>query len=239
MKTIQIVAVLLLALAGGLPAFGQSDLPPIIEAYRIYIGGEVFDAPLFIDVIENDIVIIEMDVRLVQEEGDDQQDENDDIEFFYEKISRWAPFRTYFTPEGPPVDGDTPELILNPLPIITRLEARFYRLWIIFVVPQFNGVNQARMRGLIDYDLAYYVRVRVWNNESPSDTDPLPRFDFYMFVLENQALRPRTIPVHLRMPEPMKPSPWAARSRWMGAAPSTPLMSVLIRSIHMYLKKIP
>jgi hypothetical protein len=182
------------ALTCGAAAWGQTgSLPPQIEAVRWYVNGSLVasgDATTFptLRLEELDRVRVEADVRLVTE-GQGQQQEPVDIRLFYEKISTWVPAFPYVSPEGPTVELDTKEFEFKPLQL-ARIEAFFYRTAVTFDVPQFNGVNQARLRGLIDYDVGYLVRMRIWNAETATEDDAVPAFFFDMLVVENPALRP-------------------------------------------------
>ena len=193
-------ATLLLALGGGLTAFGQgaSDLPPQIDDVRYFLsrGVEVereFDPDTEV-IWEGDVVRIQIDVSIVVEDDVDPVEEDDqEIEFFYEKRSSWLPFGSYLTPAPPPIPEDTKYLEFLPLPL-ERLGVRSYRLQIEYEIPDILGVSQARLRGLTDYDVRYVVRIRIWDAETPAEEDPVPFFFFLMAIVEDPNQRPPNPP---------------------------------------------
>ncbi|MGD8451590.1 MAG: hypothetical protein PVJ57_07200 [Phycisphaerae bacterium] len=199
MKTSLITIALLVALVCVPTVLAQSGtLPPQIEARRFYINGALLDVsetpglPVQLDVEELDRVRLEIDVRIIQE-GDSEEEETEEIELFYEKLSQWIPSYPYLSPEGPPIGADTQEWEFLPL-VLTRLDAYFYRVAITFDIPEINGVSQAKLRGLVDYDVYYQVRVRIWDSDGPSEDDPVPGFSFFMAVVEDPSLRPPNPP---------------------------------------------
>jgi hypothetical protein len=172
----------------------QGDVPPVIERYEIFINGTSAGENVeSIDVLEGDLVQVVIDVLLVTDDDFDEDPEDFDIELFYDKVSRWIPFDIYISPEGPPVDGDTGFNNFRGLPL-TILDANRFQVVVSFFVPQFNGVNQARLRGLIDYDVQWNITIGIWNAETAEATAPVPRLNFDMFATENPALRPANDP---------------------------------------------
>jgi len=95
-----------------------------------------------------------------EEEGDD--------EVFVRQVSAWIPYDGYLDPEPPPVPGDDhafqPEegQGLSPPEGQTQLDYMFR-----FQVPEFEGKNQARLRGLIDYDVRWLMQFVVSNSQDP------------------------------------------------------------------------
>ena len=66
-----------------------------------------------------------------------------------------------------------------------------------FFVPQFNGANQARLRGQIDYDVLWRVTIGVQNggpDSLPTDEDPVIRTSFFVCAVENSSLAPGNPP---------------------------------------------
>jgi hypothetical protein len=172
----------------------QGDVPPVIERYEIFINGvSAGENVTEIDVIEGDLVQVVIDVLLITDDDFDEDPDDFDIELFYEKVSIWIPFDTYIVPEGPPVPADTGFNIFRGIPLSIE-GPNLYQVVISFFVPQFNGVNQARLRELIDYDVLWDVSIGIWNSENPEETAPVPRLFFDMFATENPALRPANNP---------------------------------------------
>jgi hypothetical protein len=83
----------------------------------------------------------------------------------------------YFAP--PPAQGNT---------VAVELE---------WLVPQFNGPNQARLRGLIDYDVKWLVTITVRNgsaNSPPQEGTLVDAVSFWVCALENPNLVPGNPP---------------------------------------------
>jgi len=189
-KWFMVVAGLLLA-AGVNTAFGQAR-QVFIEAYQLFVNGEA--GPLLpptslydLRVQEQDLVRLDVYVRL-EAEGEGQSQEPQRVDLYYEKLSEWV--SAFGPPPGPAVPRDTAENQFLVAPVLERLGAWYYRIRLEYRVPLLNGPNQARLRGEIDFDALYYVRVRVWAQSNPGESDPVPGFWFRMYVAENPALLP-------------------------------------------------
>jgi hypothetical protein len=193
-KWLKAVAGVLLA-AGANTAFGQAR-QVFIEAYQLFVNGEA--GPLLpptalyeLRVLELDLVRLDVYVRL-EAEGGQQSQEPQQVALYYEKLSRWV--MAYGPPPGPAVPLDTAENEFLTAPLLERLGPWYYRIRLLYRVPMLNGPNQARLRGEIDFDALYDVRVRVWAQSSPSENDPVPGFLFLMYVSQNPALLPANPP---------------------------------------------
>ena len=199
MKRAFVAVVLLAILAWGVPAYGQDESRPrildvryVIYPYQLGYATSFSFNPSSDVAQELDIIEIEIDVQ----DADLESDEGE--EFYYSKFSFWAPYTPYFTPEPPPVDQDTfdtspedTELELDPFPRMTPTGADTATLYLAFLIPEWNGVNQARLRGLIDYDIRWVVSMYVWDEDTGDAAEnPIPYFEFLLYAEENAALRP-------------------------------------------------
>jgi len=189
-------AAALVALVGVGLALGQGNEPPIVIGYRIYVNG-VFatdhNNPVPVRALEQDRIRVEIDVLIPQVDEEEESEPEEVPEFFYEKISEWMPY-PYGSPEGPPINLDTALNEFSPL-VPYRLEHPEYSLAISFYLPEINGANQARLRGLVDYDVWYEVRIRIWNKETAGEADPVHGFSFSLYVNEDPSLKPPVPPV--------------------------------------------
>ncbi len=200
MKRTARVSLILSAILGlSAGASGQTTATPVITAYRVYVNGEALGQAEVVAVEERDAIRLEVDVLLIVE---DETQPPDEIEFFYEKNSTWIPFDSYLSPEGPPVEADTDDGEFRPLVELVPLGPLEYTVVIqdpdsapgFFRAPLLNGTNQARLLGLIDFDVQYIVQVRIWTAENVTEDDPAPGFFFVLEVTEDAALRPPTGP---------------------------------------------
>lgn len=191
------------------PAAAQ-DNPPLITdvTYTIlpwdfgYAVEQEFDPA--VDVAEESDII-----RLVVQVLVDA-DEEEDVELFYAKLSFWNQYSVYPSPEPPPVNGDTyqgqlrgedigawrdAELQFVPPRRIESLGGGLYQITIEFLIPEMNGANQARLRGLIDYDAAWLVWFLVSDQESVNLGEEFAdSITFPLFAVENPALAPPNPP---------------------------------------------
>lgn len=95
-------------------------------------------------------------------------EEGGDDEVFVRQVSAWIPYGSFWAPEPPPVPGDDHAFYpeegsgLSPPEGQTQIDYTFR-----FQVPEFEGKNQARLRGLIDYDVRWLVQFVVSNSQDP------------------------------------------------------------------------
>jgi len=114
--------------------------------------------------------------------------------------SLWEPYirnGVRYGPEPPPVPTDAAGVIAGDFyyfpPPVSGITLSFA---VPFQAPDFNGVNQARLRGLIDYDVLWQVLVRAYNvqvqsgGEPSTLTGPSTGVTFTICAVENPALVP-------------------------------------------------
>ena len=200
------------------PAYCQGDFVPRIEQVDLSIArfiatrelagfaesGSIFflwgfvdlwDSPEpfdpFVDVAgELDVILVTMvvyDADLADVE--DPNSTNEDIEFFY-RVRAFA--LTLGPPEPPPLYGAT-NLYLSQGSGVPAPEDVYgpFRVFLSFVlqVPRFVGASQDHLRGLIDYDVAWDVVVRVSNDESPDEeTGEFDQTFFPLYAQESALL---------------------------------------------------
>ncbi|MFH1746282.1 MAG: hypothetical protein ABIG44_04485 [Planctomycetota bacterium] len=184
-----VTAALAVVLASGLPALGQDDEGRVqITDIRLYRSEMVFLlVPFDPDtdrVKELDIIRIEVDVT-----DTDLPDE----EFFYQAITLRILYDSYFAPEPPPLIGTTTTLNFAPASYFITGETSA-TIIIDLQVPLFTGVNQARLRGFIDWDVAFFPIVAIWDEEDDDEDNPAPRFGFPIYAVEDPELRPANPP---------------------------------------------
>jgi hypothetical protein len=194
MRIILLASVLLVALACELPALGQNqeNLPRIdsitFETAR-YIGGrrsgeanleffyraytafpdlwaaEVAFNPAADVAEELDIVHVSMVVV-----DDDLAGATADVKFFVHVAAFPG---SAGPPEPPPLIGATfleDKYAPTPTPPpVPAPPANAVLIDFLLLVPRFEGVNQSRLRGFIDYDVRWTLDVRVANSDSPAE----------------------------------------------------------------------
>ena len=157
----------------------DTNYPPIILGWEFEIarnlGGDAFFGPFAAPVafdpssasdIANELDLIGVTVTIFDQDWipDPNADPNaapeaSDVVYVLHQ-SLWLPYPGYPTPEPPPISDDLDQFFPsegdglgpntqdpNGIPILEY----FYS----FQVPSFVGVNQAKLRGLIDYDVAW------------------------------------------------------------------------------------
>jgi hypothetical protein len=199
MKRTSLALILVVLLVSVLPVFAQDeDVPPQIAAVTWEIarnqGLDPFWGPFepFVPfdpdtdlAREGDLILLTVDII------DDGLPESADGSIFIRKQSEWFPYDSYFAPEPPPVDGDTRNFIA---PRYTAIGVGTATCTILFSVPEWNGTNQARLRGLIDWDVRWLVSVEVCSEEEPGEDTPISSAFFFLYAVENTAFRPADPP---------------------------------------------
>ena len=198
MKRTCLGSIIVALLVSALPAFAQDDVPPQIADISWEIarnqGLDPFWGPFepFVPfdpdtdlAREGDLILLTIDII------DDELPESADGSIFIRKQSEWFPYLNYFAPEPSPVDGDTRNFIA---PRYTSIGAGTATCTILFSIPEWNGTNQARLRGLIDYDVRWLVSVEVCSEEEPSEDTPISSVFFFLYAVENTAFRPANPP---------------------------------------------
>ncbi len=211
MKRIGVAGAGLLACICGASAFGQDENPPRIEPGSInytiasYLGGRdytlysyyesIFDLygvvnlwdtpipfnPLTDTARELDIIRVTMEVTDL-----DLPDED-----FFLQVRAYA--MSSGPPDTPPLEGATDNYESYPTP--DPVTATSVLIEFTLQVPDYQGVNQRRLRGEINWDVWWSVEVRIANDENPDDPDPgevavWDEISFPLFAIEQSALRP-------------------------------------------------
>lgn len=165
-------------ISGGVHAFGQGEenTPPVIQdvSWEIArnVGGDAMFGPwepfvAFDPATENafelDLILLTVTVF----DPDFDGEEGDGIFFLNQTL--WIPVPGYPAPEPPPIGEDRFQFFpedegLKPASG-TTLEFE-----ILFQVPAFVGRNQARLRGIIDFDVRWMFHLLVSNEQSPDCT---------------------------------------------------------------------
>lgn len=206
MRRFGIIGVLMLGFSGPIIACGQGEtddeaIPEIQSvAYWIqrYIGAsdyrydpyayleDLWDVPMAFDpeaelAREYDYMIVQFvvyDTDLLDEDSE---------EFFIQE-------RGYARSIGPPAPPPLEDLSNAYTAANVRyLGGANVLITFQFQIPDYQGVNQARLRGQIDYDVAWSIRVRISNdsNESsdPSQGNKWAEWWFDLYASEQYALR--------------------------------------------------
>lgn len=139
-----------------------------------------------LDIITVDLIVYDADLA-------DPNNTTADQEFFYQVYALAA---SVGPPEPPAMYGATEGYTSNGVP--TPLDPNTYGLgyvdiFFILQVPEFEGVNQARLRGLQDFDVAWILDISVANTDSPN-TGEFDVVDIAVFAVENATLRPPDAP---------------------------------------------
>jgi hypothetical protein len=192
-----IPAALLLLAIGGLcvaPVHAQGDgFPPQIDAVSVHLddGASPCTGTLLasltpcqefatrdptaapIPVQEGDLLWICLTVTDLDLDTDDlTEDDGEQIEVSV--ISIWDQFRRgaiEYGPEPPPVPSDDDTFGYGPYTATMVNQTTITDIAIPFLVPEFNGVNQARLRGYINYDVRWFVEVQVGDSQRGEQQD--------------------------------------------------------------------
>jgi len=186
----------------------EGNNPPQVEVIRWEVfrwGGYelVYDRDLgvgsFFDIgaylhEELDLVVVTLEVTDADWTGGGTEGDTDDEEFFVRFTARgdysWAP------PEAPPIVGAENEFFgasseegFVPFPgELTR------EIAIIFMVPEFLGKNQSRLRGFIDFDVRWFLRFSVANEDDPENDQGVTSAFVTLLAVESPELGPLNPP---------------------------------------------
>ena len=114
-----------------------------------------------------------------------------DDELYVRKSSIWWPYGNYFAPEPETVGGDTPEFIAPPG---LQTGEGTATITFVFVIPEWVGPNQARLRNLINWDVRWIVNIEVSNAEDPDEDTYVDIFAIILYAVENPDFRPANPP---------------------------------------------
>ncbi len=140
--------------------------------------------------------------------GGDDNGGGDGIYFLQQAI--WIPVPGYPAPEPPPIPQNrttfTPEEGdgLAPAPPATTVD-----FFVVFTIPPYTGRNQARLRGDINYDVAWSFLIALSNEQQPDGcnfdiegflegcvpTSGVTIFTDLIFAVENPVVQPANPPV--------------------------------------------
>ena len=149
---------------------------------------------------EGDSLYVYLRVQDLDFNTGDQTDQGQTQIILVTMESTWIPYiwnGNLYGPQPPLVETDRDGGALAGEPYYTGFApaaGNISDIWLEFVVPEFNGANQARLQGLIDYDVLWSVRITVRNEESSGQNfEPDTRY-FDVCALENPALKPGNPP---------------------------------------------
>ncbi len=197
-KRMRWTAVLLGLMAGSAEyAAAQDTVPPTIDNIWWTTGGCGAGATIFDPEVE--CAEEGQTLTLCVEVTDPDLAAPEANEFIRVSVtSTWVPFifnNILYGPSPPVVPTDNDNFGYRAF-IVVDVDTR--RAAIPFTVPKLNGVNQARLRGLVRYDVLWEVLVEVTDSDSDeprADTAAVIVFDTTeMCAVENTALRPGNPP---------------------------------------------
>jgi hypothetical protein len=197
MRSLCLGAIGAFCFAGALPALAQDDeTPPIIESLSLEIGRNMGVTPYgpFEPLVPfNPATELAREgdwIRITVVVTDNDLPENSDS-IFVRKTSVWLPLVTSPAPEPPPMPGDTPGF---RAPRYTSIGVGTATFIIDFIIPEWIGVNQARLRGEIDWDVRWAVTIEVSAEEDPGEDTFISIAGFMLYAVEQTAFRPPNPP---------------------------------------------
>lgn len=125
------------------------------------LGFDVFPYDPTVDTVDEYDYIIAR-ITIFDEDFDQEDDNDEEATVQYRADAAWIPFGIYLAPEPPPIAESQTELIEVP-PFNLRRTGNIDErvLCTSFSIPQFNGENQAKLRGIIDYDVQWNIVVSI------------------------------------------------------------------------------
>ncbi len=197
MRSACLGAIVVFAVAGALPVVAQDDdVPPIIESISLEIArnqGVTLFGPFdpFVPFDPASELAREGDwIRITVVVIDDDLPDNADS-IFVRKQSEWLPLLGSPAPEPPPMPGDTTNF---RAPRYTSIDVGTATFVLDFIIPEWLGVNQARLRGEIDWDVRWFVTIAVSPEEEPGEDTPISTASFVLYGVEQLAFRPSNPP---------------------------------------------
>lgn len=195
-----LVLIAVMVVGAAVPSLVQGqDSPPIVTITGYEIARNISDDPAYGPLFGpwDDFVAFDPTTELAQE-GDligiaisiDDDDLPED-ELYMRKQSAFRPYFPYYSPEPPPVEGDTPHFRAPPRLAVGTGSATAL---IVFVVPEWLGPNQARLRGLINWDVRWVVTIEISNDEDPDDETPVSIDLFTLRAIEHPNFIPSNPP---------------------------------------------
>ena len=167
---------LLLGLISGLPVtvFAQQNTPPAITDFEWTISRyagtigliDFYDAEVPFDpetmlAYEKDVLHFEVEIT----DPDFDGEEGDAI--FYVFQTGWIPVTGYPSPEPPPITQDFNQFFPEEEGIKPPAGQISITVSESLEIPMFTGNNQAKLRGLINYDVSWFFVFGVSNSQNP------------------------------------------------------------------------
>lgn len=180
-----ISAVLLVGAFPALVCAQAGDSPPVIVSMSMeysHGGGAFQPYSPYAPVQEGDVIRLTVEIT--------DLDLPDD-EIFVRKQSRWIPWKDYYAPQPGPVSGDSGYFRAPPSLVVSGTSATVV---FTFIIPDWQGANQARLRGEINWDVRWEIWIEVSNSEEPGEDEPVARSYIVLLAIENPAFRPPNPP---------------------------------------------
>lgn len=202
----------------GVPTLAQDDnVPPVIVSETWVILRNVGGDPLFgpytgpfpfdpLTENANELDILFATAEIFDPDFTDEMGGAGNDEVFVRQQTVWFPFNTYLVPELPPVMEDTDEFLPEEGDGFSPVSGNTVFVVFRLTVPEFKGKNQARLRGLIDWDIRFAVLHDVSNEQSPDRAESFtitrtvgnlagdPFFVSIIHAVENPVLAPPNAP---------------------------------------------
>jgi len=134
--------------------------------------------------LQGDRVVVVVRISDADWGGDPDQQTDEGV--FYRLRAQAVPYFSY-GPSAPPIAeateafvGATEDEGFKPAPGQAYLDRE-----VRFSIPPFNGKNQARLRGLIEWDVRWFLRIEVSNDKEPGEDAPIYYDGVYVVAIES------------------------------------------------------
>jgi uncharacterized protein (TIGR03382 family) len=201
-----VAAIVACVLLAGTGAFAQDEAPPAITKITVSTTNTCSTSPtpwvFGVDpcLEEGDLVWVCVELQKDAWGDPNAQATQTDQSILLTMVSTWVPFvqgGVSYGPEPPIVPTDRNGAgglgggyYIFPQPVGRRT----ITVSVPYLIPEFNGRNQARLRGLIDYDIRWLVEItaRIGNPDSEGTGGTMD--DFTICAVENPNLNPGNPP---------------------------------------------
>lgn len=213
-NTTRFLAASVIGLSGAWMCYAQDDgnSPPEIRTVTWEVSRDLTGSPFSFDnapfvpfdpdnelARELDILRITVDIFDADFAGDG------DDQIFVAQASAWLPVVGYPSPEPPTIPEDDTAFKPEDGEGFTPQSGQVYTHRFFITIPEFNGKNQARLRGIVDFDVRWLIVFNAWNDQSggedPEDFRLCPAPDEFTFThcqildaIENPVLAPPNPP---------------------------------------------